>query len=150
MSNYIDTRDLSKRKEELEDLRYAVTTAEEELQEAREAVSLNPGDENALEAVEDAETALKDVQADFGADEQAELAELEELESEISDFHHGETLIPVGSFEDYARELADDIGAIDRNAGWPCNCIDWEQAARELAVDYSVVTYQGEDYYVRA
>ena len=59
-------------------------------------------------------------------------------------------MIAVRDFEEYARELAEDIGAIPRDTAWPCTCIDWEQAAKELAHDYSLVTYQGDDYYVRA
>lgn len=50
-------------------------------------------------------------------------------------------------FKDYAMELADDIGAIDANAGWPIRCIDWDQAARELQMDYSSVTFGGHDYW---
>lgn len=33
---------------------------------------------------------------------------------------------------DYAQELAEDIGAISRDAQWPLYCIDWERAWREL------------------
>tara|TARA_R110000868_G_scaffold269128_1_gene528496 strand:+ start:213 stop:725 length:513 start_codon:yes stop_codon:yes gene_type:complete len=36
------------------------------------------------------------------------------------------------SEEDYAQELADEIGAIPPGVGWPCTCIDWGRAAREL------------------
>ena len=43
------------------------------------------------------------------------------------------TLIRDSYFEDYAQELADDIGAINSDATWPNNCIDWERAARETA-----------------
>lgn len=39
--------------------------------------------------------------------------------------------------EDFAQETAESIGAIDKEAGWPNNCIDWERAARELMYDYS-------------
>lgn len=39
--------------------------------------------------------------------------------------------------EDFARETADQLGAIDKNASWPMNCIDWEYAAKELMYDYS-------------
>ena len=164
MRNYIDTRDLYKRKCELEELKEAVETAEEELKEAQEALeeikaeAAEDEDQNekleaiaeAEEAIEAAEQALDDANAEFGEVELAELAELEELESEISDFMHGETMIPVDQFEDYAREFADDIGAISRDHSWPLTCIDWEQAARELAMDYAEVTYQGESYYVHA
>lgn len=39
--------------------------------------------------------------------------------------------------EDFAMETAEGIGAIDKNASWPNNCIDWERAARDLMMDYS-------------
>lgn len=39
--------------------------------------------------------------------------------------------------EDFAQEMADQLGAIDKNAQWPMNCIDWEYAAKELMYDYS-------------
>ena len=48
-----------------------------------------------------------------------------------------------------AQELAEDCGLIPDDAKWPCNCIDWEQAAEELQVDYSTVEYDGETYYYR-
>lgn len=38
--------------------------------------------------------------------------------------------------EDFAQELADQIGAIDRHLSWPHTCIDWTRAARELMYDY--------------
>lgn len=82
-------------------------------------------------------------------EERAHLEELRNLEDEIVDWSYGATLIPVDDFEDYARELAEDIGAVPSDAGWPAYCIDWEQAARDLATDYTIVTYRGEDYYVR-
>ena len=44
----------------------------------------------------------------------------------------GFTLIRDTYFEDYAEELADDLGLINRDASWPNSCIDWERAAREL------------------
>ena len=53
-------------------------------------------------------------------------------------------------FEDYARQLADDLGAIPDENRWPCTCIDWERAARELAMDYTSVEYQGDTYLVRS
>lgn len=60
------------------------------------------------------------------------------------------TLIPDGEFEDYARELAEDIGAIDRDAGWPLRCIDWKRAANELRMDYTSITFDGDDYLTRS
>ena len=59
-------------------------------------------------------------------------------------------VIPADEFQDYARELAEDIGAVSDDAGWPGRHIDWQAAADELAHDYSTFTYDGTDYYVRS
>ena len=45
-----------------------------------------------------------------------------------------------GSFtsdEDFAENMAEELGAVDINASWPMTCIDWEQAAKELMYDYT-------------
>lgn len=47
--------------------------------------------------------------------------------------------------EDFAQELAEEIGAIDNNASWPNYCIDWERAARDIMMDYC----EHEGYYFR-
>lgn len=39
--------------------------------------------------------------------------------------------------EDFAYETALSLGAIDKDAKWPNNCIDWGQAAKELMYDYT-------------
>jgi len=59
------------------------------------------------------------------------------------------SLIRDSYFKEYAQELADDIGAIDASASWPCNCIDWDKAARELRMDYSSVEFDGVTYWTR-
>ena len=41
------------------------------------------------------------------------------------------------SNEAFAQDMAEQLGAIDKNASWPNDCIDWEKAARELMYDYS-------------
>ena len=41
------------------------------------------------------------------------------------------------SDEEFAQEMADDCGMLDRDLSWPYTCIDWEWAARELMYDYS-------------
>ena len=148
----LDTRDLDKRKDELEALRDAVVDAQSELDQHRDLKPSEEDEEEFTDWEEEEDSLMETLQNakdEFG-DVEEELEELEELESEISDWRHGETLIAVDDFEDYARELAEDIGAIDRNAKWPNMCIDWEQAANELAMDYTTVSYQGDDYYVRA
>ena len=86
-------------------------------------------------------------------DKCGELAALQALADEASgyaaDWQHGEILIHDSYFKDYAMELAADIGAIDNNASWPLTCIDWDQAARELQMDYSAVDFDGVTYWIR-
>jgi Antirestriction protein (ArdA) len=53
-------------------------------------------------------------------------------------------------FEQYAQELAEDIGAINKSNEWPIYCIDWERATRELKMDYTSVDMDGETYWFRA
>lgn len=159
----INTRDLYKRKCELESLRDAITTAEEELEEAKEALTALDTVENRTtfqdwkgayqaqaDVVTDAQDVLKSAEHGFGDEEKGELAELEELESEITDFMHGATMVPETDFEEYAREIAEDCCDMSHADRWPFTCIDWEQAAKELAMDYTEVTYQGDTYLVRA
>ena len=77
-------------------------------------------EENDLESQEDAVRAYASlVGADF-------------LES-FQEAYQGE----FNSDEDFARSIAADLGAIDKNASWPNNCIDWEKAAKELMYDYA-------------
>lgn len=60
--------------------------------------------------------------------------------------NHGVTLIEEGrEFREHARGLAVDCLNLDE-AQWPMTCIDWEQAADELATDYSSVSFDGTDY----
>lgn len=120
--SYIDTRDLDERLTELEDMESAYL----------DSIG-SPMEEAPLDD-----------------DEQAELSALRELRDEVGEWSDGNTMIPEDEFEDYARDLAYDIGAVPDGLTWPLTCIDWEYAARELAYDYSLVTWQGQSYYVRS
>jgi len=85
--------------------------------------------------------------------ERNELAALQSLADDASgyaaDWQYGETLIRDSYFKEYAMELAEDIGAIDRDAKWPNTCIDWEQASDELKMDYTQVDFDGVAYWIR-
>jgi hypothetical protein len=59
------------------------------------------------------------------------------------------TLISDSHFTEYAIELADGIGATNSEMSWPYTCIDWEQAANELQIDYTSVEYDGTTYWYR-
>lgn len=60
------------------------------------------------------------------------------------------TFIRDSYFTDYARDLADDLhGAAMRDAQWPFDCIDWDEAARQLKHDYSECEIDGTTYLYR-
>lgn len=80
----------------------------------------------------------------------AEYESIQNLKDEIgSPWDDGVYLIGEDNFTEHAEQLAEDIGAIERGASWPCNHIDWRQAAEDLKSDYSTVDYDGEMYYYR-
>ena len=91
-------------------------------------------------------------------DDLAELATLTALLDELKgyggdhqwrgDWYPGD-LIRDDAFEDHARALADDIGAVDSEASWPSSHIDWPAAAAALQQDYSEVEYGGVTYWYR-
>lgn len=82
------------------------------------------------------------------AEELAAITQLEE-EGSIADWQYGAALIHEDHFTQYAQDLAEDIGAINRDAAWPLSYIDWDAAAEALQTDYTTVEYLGETYYVR-
>jgi antirestriction protein len=97
---------------------------------------------------------LREEDGQLDEDDAEELATLLDLASEgensAADWQFGATLIHDDYFEEYARQLADDIGAVDSDAGWPTSYIDWTAAAEALKMDYSSVEFDGETYWVRS
>jgi hypothetical protein len=134
----IDSRDVIARIEELESDRDAYTVTED-----------NPGDEETNWTAADG-TVFEDYWSEAEEDEYKALKSLaDEASGYAADWYHGEALIRDSYFEEYAEELANDIGAIDRNARWPLNHIDWEAAADELKMDYTAVDFDGVTYWTR-
>ena len=134
----IDSCDVIARIEELET----------ELRDAYEAE-----DETQAEAFPDWLKAAAENDAHTLQDTAQELQVLFTLQDEASgspDWRHGETLIRDSYFESYAQELAEDIGAISRDAGWPNNHIDWEAAAEALQQNYTSVEFDGVTYWIRS
>lgn len=139
--------------EERDDLQTTIDDAQENLNDAKDPTSgLAPEDvADAAEALTAAVAALADWD---GAEE---LRALNELLDELrgaggdhkynGDWYPGE-LIAEDSFVEYTEELARECYDIPDT--WPHRCIDWEQAARELAQDYSLITFNGTDYYYRS
>ena len=81
--------------------------------------------------------------------ELAALKALADQGEDFSDWKYGITLIRDSYFEQYAQELAEDIGAIQPNLSWPYTCIDWKLAARDLQFDYSALEFDGVTYWAR-
>jgi hypothetical protein len=92
-------------------------------------------------------------------EEQDRLEQLEALDAEFfavfadSMEDYADNIDPIliadSYFEDYARQLAEDIGAIDRNQGWPACHIDWKAASENLLMDYTSVSFEGREYWIR-
>jgi hypothetical protein len=94
----------------------------------------------------------------------SELATLQALADEASqyseDWQYGETLVRDSYWQDYARQTVEECGyfeqshvdggiKVDWNA-WPYRCIDWQQVAEELKADYTTVSFDGVDYWIRS
>lgn len=125
-ADILDSRDIESRISDLEESRAASTEYAEENSLPDEWATSEEGEEYA------ALVALRD-----------------EAEGYCPDWRDGAALIRDSYFTEYAKQLADDIGAIDSAASWPTNCIDWEQAADELKQDYTAVNFDGVEYWVR-
>ncbi len=72
----------------------------------------------------------------------------DEAES-LCEWSDGATLIHENHFVDYAKQFAEDIGAISSDVSWPATHIDWDKAAEHLKMDYSTIEVEGNTYYVR-
>ncbi len=163
-SGIIDTRDLHERLEELQGLQSNVESAREEIDEKKgEIEDLRAGEPGTTEEREEWEEKISGLENElkelddklasaedsFGDEEQNELAELEALESEVSEWRDGATLIPESEFTDYCKELLEDCGDLPRNLP-NYIAIDWDRTADNLRADYSEVEYQGTTYLVRS
>ena len=148
----IDSRDIISRIEELESERDDLICAFDELQLELDDCDGDDLDEKSdlEEKVLVAEHAIDEWNDDNGD----ELKSLKTIEGEFSgyggDWKYGETLIEDGHFEDYARELAEEVCDMRKASSWPFSCIDWEEAADELKHDYMSVDVDEYTYWMRA
>jgi multidrug efflux pump subunit AcrA (membrane-fusion protein) len=153
--NIIDSRDIIARIDELVDerrnLQDALDNAKETLTDAQDDTSALSAEDTAelQEAVELAQENLNGWEEDEGV----ELASLESLAEEAggcSGWSYGEALIRDSYFEQYAEDLAEEVGAFTGQNYWPLNCIDWTKAAQQLQQDYTSVDFDGVDYWIRS
>lgn len=138
----LNTRDLNRRLNELEDeredLEDAVTILKDELKDC------DPDEKEDYENdVADAIEALQEWDDKY----KEELDELYTMRDEIPEWRHGEALIAEEDFAEYAEQLADDLYGIHNH--WPFDHIDWDAAADALKADYSTIDYQGTTYFYR-
>jgi hypothetical protein len=138
--NVINSRDIIAR---IEDLRgefdsWLKTIEDEDLRESLTVEDWAEGNEEAKHE---------------GCEEGRELVTLEAFAEQAkgytSDWNCGASLINDDYFTRYAQNLAEDIGAIQSGAAWPCTCIDWEQAASELQQGYVKVEFDGQTFWMR-
>ena len=84
-------------------------------------------------------------------EEQDELDILSGLRDQVGDNENfdkwGMSFISDNFFEDYAIELAEDVGDIQDRWRWPFSHIDWKEAADELKGDYSAYDVNGTTYW---
>ena len=97
------------------------------------------------ERYDELEVMLEDVEADDPEFED-ELAEIDRLRDLLDSVTVDGELVHENSMAEYAQELAEDVYGVDVST-WPCTCIDWEQAANDLSVDYTSVEYDGDTWY---
>lgn len=156
ITNYedlIDSRDVIARIGELEEQEELAADDARRIAELHEEANATD-DEDRAESLRGEAEVLEAGLLTLDASETAELAALRALADEAEgspDWRHGETLIRDSYFEDYARQLSDDMHGRD-SAGhsWPFTCIDWAEAASELQQDYFSVDFDGVTYWIRS
>jgi len=97
-------------------------------------------------------TDVKKESKDEAEEVKSELDSLNELRDKAStlapDWDYGAILIRDSYFEEYAKELAEDIGVVSRDFNWSNSHIDWTSAAEEFQMDYACVDFDGIDYWI--
>lgn len=158
----IDSRDVIKRIEELTEFKNAAleaaTEATARIVELEGQAELDENDEDELDTLRDSLWVSVDnfeygECVDWTETEAEELKQLEALADDAggcADWKYGEGLIRDSYFQEYAEQLAEDTGAIGRDAKWPCDHIDWEAAAEALQQGYTSVEYDGVTYWIRS
>jgi hypothetical protein len=68
----------------------------------------------------------------------------------MADYARNESaLIPQSEFQDYAQELASDVGMVDTDSAIYAY-VDWERWADALKMDYTSVEFDGNTYWIRS
>lgn len=140
---YLDTRDLIEKREELKEKIF------------NNFLAYFPQYEDMTDSYDDILMDEEEIQdwKYVWLDEITEITEIDVLEDEVSssEWDYGIIFISEDKFEDYCKELLEDIGDLPPNLpAYIEDNIDWAGVADDLRVDYSEVEYQGETYLFRA
>lgn len=135
--NYLDTRDLAEKREELKQ------------QILDSFLETFPQYEDMTSSYEDIRLGMEEEIEEWENDWSEEIEEIEEIndiEDQIgSEFQYGCTLVAEQDFEDYAQELCKDYDYIAKDfPSWIE--IDWKATADNIAMDYITVEYKGTTY----
>ena len=142
----LDTRDIDARIYELESTIEDYHTEKNDLaDEINDIHAEHPEDESTLR-LQELEKELSEL--DYPEDEIAELETLKKLMEEVRNYTREDgDLIRDSYFEDYARDLVEDIGDIPKDLpGYIV--IDWEATSDNLRQVYAGVDYDGVTYLV--
>ena len=142
--NYQYKGDIEKEKDELEaDIEYLNGEYDELADELAEIEADEEATDEEYRAKED-EVNNKHREIEFWKEENQErLDDLTQCLKAMDDYCGGDTLINEDSFTDYVIELADSADI----PNWIV--VDWEATAEDVAMDYTVVEFEGETWYMR-
>ena len=88
-------------------------------------------------------------------EDKEEIKEILELKKEVSSYggdswEHGIIFISEYEWKYYCENFAEEVGYIDNLDNNPLqHCIDWDQWADNMSMDYSSVEFRGQSYYYR-
>lgn len=140
--NVIDSRDVIKRIEELEEEK------EEFILNESQTPDDSPSWGELAEAQGDAESKWDET------DEGEELKVLKAFQDDLEgygDYSSGETIIRDSYFTEYAKELCKEIGDIPDNLpDYIERNINWEGVAEDLQADYTSADFDGVEYWMRS
>lgn len=151
----IDSRDVIARIAELESERDDLQSTLDDLRAEYAALPAEMAGDQLNQSIEDASQARESWNDEGGAEWKV-LTELAAEGEGSPDWQYGEMLIRASYFKEYAQELAEDCCPVSGNSeagkilqSWPYRCIDWEQAARELQMNYMTVDFGDVEYLIR-
>lgn len=158
--------DISGWEDDIEDHQTDIADKESEITD-EEASSSELDDDKDADEIAEIENNIESLQSDIDSMEdnintirnditeaQEELNPLKELASDAegysADWSYGEALIRDTYFEEYAKQLVQDIGVLPDNIpGYIENNIDWEGVASDIQMDYTSVDFDGVEYWIR-